>query len=408
MTTLTIHPSQSTTFPQPSSSAAGGGASTTFSGVGGSDGDDSNNDSEEDGGAFSGIDSFDRAPRQDWPSYLQSRSVTLFAFLYGSLPFPEIVRILHLSLTLFFMIGGYWLLRSLKDPVLAAVCGVEVIPKAKMASVVVVLAVVAVYNWLLDRVERHKLFYYFGLAYFLLFAGIATLLADEEIGLPNAIPSSDRWLGWVSYCTIESFGSLMVSLFWSFTNSITKPETQKSTYGFLTAVAQIGSILGPTVVTVKTGDWGIAGVYWVGAFCMLGVVGSIYTYINKYGCEPAASSDAGATLQASVSPSKPKKGAGVLEGLHLFVAHNYVKGIFAISCLFMVEVTIVDFTMKMLAKEYFDTIYPCQPSQACWGGTGLSEEGSKGFAGFMGTFGQATNTLSFLFSFLGTSAVIRR
>ena len=54
------------------------------------------------------------------------------------------------------MIGGYWLLRSLKDPVLASICGVEVIPKAKMVSVLVVLCVVTFYNALLDRVERHK------------------------------------------------------------------------------------------------------------------------------------------------------------------------------------------------------------------------------------------------------------
>ena len=49
------------------------------------------------------------------------------------------------------MIGGYWLLRSLKDPVLTALCGVSSIPKAKMLSVFVVLGVVAVYNHLLDE-----------------------------------------------------------------------------------------------------------------------------------------------------------------------------------------------------------------------------------------------------------------
>jgi AAA family ATP:ADP antiporter len=49
------------------------------------------------------------------------------------------------------MIGGYWLLRSLKDPVLTALCGVGSIPKAKMLSVFVVLGVVAVYNHLLDE-----------------------------------------------------------------------------------------------------------------------------------------------------------------------------------------------------------------------------------------------------------------
>eukprot|EP00957_Ditylum_brightwellii_P073644 5595721-Ditylum_brightwellii.AAC.1 len=48
------------------------------------------------------------------------------------------------------MICGYWLFCSLKDPILTALCGVMVIPKANMLSVFVVLGVVAVYNHLLD------------------------------------------------------------------------------------------------------------------------------------------------------------------------------------------------------------------------------------------------------------------
>eukprot|EP00957_Ditylum_brightwellii_P122550 9345545-Ditylum_brightwellii.AAC.1 len=108
------------------------------------------------------------------------------------------------------MIGGYWLLRSLKDPVLTALCGVTVIPKAKMLSVFVVLGVVAVYNRLLDSdTPKHHLFYVFGSFYFVLFSIIATLLADETIGLPNQEPDPTRILGWISYCSIESFGSVM-------------------------------------------------------------------------------------------------------------------------------------------------------------------------------------------------------
>lgn len=72
--------------------------------------------------------------------------------VYGdSFPWEDFTRTLVLSSTLFIMIGGYWLLRSLKDPVLTALCGVSSIPKAKMLSVFVVLGVVAVYNHLLDE-----------------------------------------------------------------------------------------------------------------------------------------------------------------------------------------------------------------------------------------------------------------
>jgi AAA family ATP:ADP antiporter len=84
--------------------------------------------------------------------------------LYGDkLPPSEMLRTLSLAATLFFMIGGYWLLRSLKDPILTALCGVSVIPKAKMLSVFVVLGVVSVYNFFLDSdIPKHKLFYIFG------------------------------------------------------------------------------------------------------------------------------------------------------------------------------------------------------------------------------------------------------
>ena len=84
--------------------------------------------------------------------YQAKRALKLiYKRLYGDqLPPEEMLRTLTLASTLFFMIGGYWLLRSLKDPVLTALCGVSVIPKAKMLSVPVVLGVVSIYNHLVS------------------------------------------------------------------------------------------------------------------------------------------------------------------------------------------------------------------------------------------------------------------
>lgn len=130
--------------------------------------------------------------------------------------------------------------------------------------------------------------------------------------------------------------------------------------------------------------------------------GTMRFYIATYGIQDR---------NASAPTSGKKAKAGILEGLHLFAKHNYVKGIFAISCLFMVEVTIVDFTMKLLAKEFFAEKYPCEAGMDCYnaetGEHGTSARATAAFASFMGLFGQATNSLSFLFSLFGTSAVIR-
>lgn len=36
----------------------------------------------------------------------------------------EKIRVMWLSITLFFIVGGYWLLRSLKDPIISVIDGV--------------------------------------------------------------------------------------------------------------------------------------------------------------------------------------------------------------------------------------------------------------------------------------------
>jgi len=333
---------------------------------------------------------------------------SIYHKLYGdSLPLSEMIRILTLASTLFFMIGGYWLMRSLKDPVLTALCGVSVIPKAKMLSVFVVLGVVSVYNKMLDSdLPKHQLFYIFGTFYFVLFTLISLALMHPTIGLANQQPDPWRLLGWVSYCGIESFGSVMVSLFWSFANSNITLETAKASYGVMVASAQVGSIIGPTIVSHYAARVGVARIYLVGALCMLMLQCTMYRYITKYG---TAERNAAAP---AVEPGKKKEKPGVLEGVVLFWNHNYVKGIFAISCLFMVEVTIVDFTMKLLARDFFADKFPCQTGMSCYnyetGEHGMSEDATAGFTQFMGFFGQATNTLSFLMSLLGTSAIVRK
>jgi len=344
----------------------------------------------------------------------------LYRRLYGDkLPPSEMLRTLCLAMTLFFMIGGYWLLRSLKDSVLMALCGYQAIPKAKMLSVFVVLGVVSVYNHLLDSdMAKHQLFYVFGTFYFFLFTIIALMLMNPTIGLANKYQDESRVLGWISYCAIESFGSVMVSLFWSFANSNITLETAKSSYGVMVAFAQLGSIIGPAIVTRYAGDWGIAQCYLLGGMNMLLLQGTMYFYVRTYGTnesrtlaarEEASKGDS----KEAAPPAKKKERAGILEGLVLFWKYNYVKGIFAISCLFMVEVTIVDFTLKVLAKEYFSEEYPCEMSDPdCYNAEtkefGLTEEATNAIASFMGLFGVATNSLSFVFSLLGTSAIIRK
>jgi ATP:ADP antiporter, AAA family len=332
--------------------------------------------------------------------------------LYGDkLPPSEMLRTLSLATTLFFIIGGYWLLRSLKDTVLISLCGVQAIPKAKMLSVFVVLGVVSVYNKLLDSsMPKHQIFYVFGSFYFLLFCSIALMLMNPTIGLANKYQSESRILGWMSYCSIESFSSVMVSLFWSFANSNVSLETAKASYGVMVAMAQLGSITGPAIVNLYAKEWGVAQCFLLGALASLLLQGTMYMYVRNYGTVEQRDVEK-AVKEDTPTPQKNER-AGILEGLVLFWRYKYVKGIFVISCVFMVEGTIIDFTLKMLAKDFFSEEFPCENTNpACYnadtGEFGLTEEATNAMASFMGLFGVATNSLSFVFSLMGTSAIIR-
>lgn len=362
------------------------------------------NDEEEDEDAFLDRPVWEsRSPVERAIAKFTRVSEKIYLRLYGDkLPVSEMIRTLCLASTLYFMIGGYWIMRSLKDPILTSICGVGVIPKAKMLSVFLVLAVVSIYNKLLDtNIPRHKLFYIFGTFYFVLFMTIALLLMHPTIGLQNQRQSPWRILGWATYCTIESYGSIMVSLFWSFTNSNFSLETAKASYGVLIACAQIGSILGPTFVNQYAETLGVTTCYIIGACCLTSLQASMYLYISIYG----------ASNPSVTSKPQSKERTGVFEGLRLFWKYNYVKGIFVISCVFMIIGTIIDFIMKMLARDYFAEEHPCEPGMSCfdevYGDHGMSEDATAAFTSFMGLFGQSANTISFVFSLFGTSAVIR-
>ena len=62
----------------------------------------------------------------------------------------------------------------------------------------------------------------------------------------------------------------------------------------------------------------------------------------------------------------------------------------------MVQVTVIDFMLKVLAKQRYESLYPSDPQQAV-----------KAFATFMGYFGVTTNSISFLFSLFGTKSIIK-
>ena len=164
-------------------------------------------------------------------------------------PFKDIPRVLFHGLILALIIASFWLLDSLKDPILATIVGIKYQPIAKFVSVITTLFVVCIYDFLTSLVSKPTLFHIISFVFGLSFMIMSALLANPLIGLGNRAKDVHRTLGWVSYVTIEAYGSLMVALFWSFTNSIMDLEQAKGSYGLIISIAQIGAVMGSTLAT---------------------------------------------------------------------------------------------------------------------------------------------------------------
>ena len=123
-------------------------------------------------------------------------------------------------------------------------------------------------NKLLDVMPKHHVFYLMGMSYFLIFGLISLLLSHPTVGIANINSDPTRLLGWVSYCAIESFGSVVIQCYWALVNASVDVKFAKANFGFIVAGAQIGSIMGPTVAT-QADLIGIPMLYMIGALCMV-------------------------------------------------------------------------------------------------------------------------------------------
>ena len=289
-------------------------------------------------------------------------------------------RVIILAATLFFIIGGHWIARSLKQVIFAELVGLDYLPVAKLFSLGVMLMVLFGYNYIVSLVPHHYLFYILGSVYGACFFAIAVLLAHPTIGLDNTDKGPHRWLGWVAFFCIESYSSIMLALFWSFVTTVYSFDGAKKSYGYIVAGSQLGSICGPVIVRNVRSFGGIPNVFAIGACCPVFSMVMIYYYMRKFG-----SSD---TEGIEATSETSKKKSGVLEGLRLLLKYPYVAGIFIVSNLSEIAFVIMDYELLRLGKE----AYPDKDD----------------FTEFVGDFGIAANVLSFLIAVVGTTTIFEK
>jgi AAA family ATP:ADP antiporter len=323
-------------------------------------------------------------------SFIQS----LLKPFFGTFEKEEFKKFLRMGLTFTLVIGAYWTLRTLKNATFCSLLGPTAIPTAKIASLVCLFPLLMIYTKLLDSLNREKMFYVLSIIYGLATIVFAFLIVSKTFGqdpclTTAAVASRTGWaaigtnlLGYGWYIFVESYGSLIIALFWAIASDTTKPASAKQGFYLVTCIGQVGGILGPKYIPKLPRLLGYTTNSLAIGACAAIILLSILSIRSFFKKTPA-------NLLASYhgkgeAKKEDEQEPGFFEGLKLLVTTKYLLGIFAVLSFFEIIVTIFDFHFQTMAAMTYS-------------GTQLSE--------YIGSYGSMVNLVTFLCLLFGISNV---
>lgn len=310
-------------------------------------------------------------------------------FNFGDFEREEFKKFIRMGLIFALIIGVYWTLRPLKDAIFIQLVGKYQLPFAKTISVIALLPLVMFYTKLLERTSREKMLIilpsFYGIT--ILCFSVAMLLTQastETLSLKSPLTALGiKSLGYLWYLFVESFGSLVVALFWAFAADTTEPAHAKRGFPLVVAIGQVGGIICP---------YGIGGLPHrlhlstdALSMAILGIlvllIIPLVRYLLKKTPEHLMSS-----FQTIPENQNNQHETGFFEGLKLLLKNRYLLGIFAANFIYEVVVTIFDFNFKIAAGSVYS-------------GVALSN--------YLSIYGSSVNIISLACLLLGISNVTR-
>jgi len=273
--------------------------------------------------------------------------------LWGNLERDELRKFILLAIGFFFLIGPYWLLKTLKDSIFVNIVGPEHQPTVKILSLLVSLPLVIGYSKLVDLLSKEKIVYILVSFYSIIGLIFVYCFYHPTIGLQNTTTDASRLLGWLFFLYVESYISLMISLYWAFINDITTPEAAKKGYGLIIFGSQLGGLLFIIVGALLSADaaqYATRGplISLISVCCLLLLIPITY-YLHKSVNKESLKSY-GENIGIT---EKSKEAIGFFDGLKVILTHPYVAGIFGLILFHEVISTVMWYQMMLLAKKTY-------------------------------------------------------
>lgn len=158
--------------------------------------------------------------------------------------FPADWRKAALLSGLFFLtIGNLWLLKPIRSASLLANLGAAELPVVRLGTVVVVAVVVGAYSRVVNRLRRVAV----ARGAFLAFAAVISAFWGA-LELEGAALGAQRWFVWAVFILVDVYSTVMVGIFWIYTNDVVVPDEADRLYGPIGGGGILGGIVAGVAV----------------------------------------------------------------------------------------------------------------------------------------------------------------
>jgi len=281
-------------------------------------------------------------------------------FNFGNFGKEEFKKFLRLGLIFALIIGVYWTLRPLKDSIFIRLVDKTYLPFAKVVSVIALLPLVMFYTKLLEKTSREKMLHilpaFYGIAV-IIFSAIMYMVqkSPEELAAQTLFAQrASQILGFVWYVFVESFGSLVVALFWAFSADTTEPTSAKRGFPLVVAIGQMGGIIFPFAIGGLPYRLGLTTDSL--SMAILGLIILFIIVMVRRFLSATPKNLLTAYHGKNEEAEEEKQEPGFLEGLKLLLSHRYLIAIFGVNFIYEIVVTIFDYNFKLAAADAYTDV----------------------------------------------------
>jgi AAA family ATP:ADP antiporter len=306
------------------------------------------------------------------PKSLLERTLSLFADVRAG----EGVGAVLMAVTVFLLLGGYYLLKTVREALILTEGGAEVKAYSSAAQALLLLGVVPLYSWLSSKVGRLPLM-----------ATTSTFFAVNLVLFFLAGQSGAR-IGIAFYIWLGIFNVFVISQFWAFANDIYTEGQGRRLFPLIGVGSSLGAWLGaeasvPLVQRLASGPYAVLLVTAGLLLVCLGLMVVVNTREARRQPETAAQG------------AQPLTGAG---GFALVMRDRYLLWIAMLVLLLNVVNSAGEFILGSLVVDEAARAF-ADPAQ--------QDERLRFVGTFYGSFYGNVNLLSFLVQLFVTSRLIR-